>query len=655
MFIYYFLSLIFFINNLSSSICQNQNGQGIEINKKSNTSQNIADNNQKQQNELESISKNFLNPYAFYRIDSLYNGYIITLNQHVKLKLSTKGDIQNFIFTEFENSYSIESRFGKKIGVNDNNKVIAYDKNEGIKDKMLWYIKLDNSNKNRNETQIILQNKFNLKYLEINVINETYSTLICNSSNYRSIEYYKAVFTLTKIFELGYTKQEHMNFIENEPIDIVIKYIDLSDKELNREGIKQVKKDEDNQELKYSVRSIIQYAPWVRKIFIIMPNKKVRYFKPYDEIKDKFVYIKDKDLIGFDSANSAVFQFNLFRLKSFGLSDNFIYMDDDYFFGKELKKSDFFYYDEEIKKVLPFVCAHDFKEMDYNETISLYNKLFDSKKMLDPHKFWGWKLSILASEKLLLENFNIKPMITSFFTHVAVPLNIHDIEECYDLILRRYKYIEETLYSLERHILILQSEHLFVLYALNIKQRKVHSISYNFIPLESLRLEYLYAPLYVINTNGDSINTDKDFKNMKDILEKRYPERTKYELPFDPPEQIEEIKKEDIKEIKENKENKENENKNKVEIKKDAKIDFNLTKNEFYMDSIFVQKKKELEIKYRNKITEYKKAIWRLFLIFICLVLLVFIIILYSKIKINISFRKYEILETSEETEKTKI
>ena len=73
------------------------------------------------------------------------------------------------------------------------------------------------------------------------------------------------------------------------------------------------------------------------------------------------------------------------------------------------------------------------------------------------------------------------------------------------------------------------------------------------------------------------------------------------------------------------------------------------------MDSIFVQKKKELEIKYKNKIAEYKKAIWRLFLTFICLVLLLIIIVLYSKIKITISFRKYEKLETSEETDKTKI
>ena len=38
-------------------------------------------------------------------------------------------------------------------------------------------------------------------------------------------------------------------------------YIDLSDKTLNREGIKQINKDEDNEELRYSVRSILKYIP----------------------------------------------------------------------------------------------------------------------------------------------------------------------------------------------------------------------------------------------------------------------------------------------------------------------------------------------------------------------------------------------------------
>ena len=34
-----------------------------------------------------------------------------------------------------------------------------------------------------------------------------------------------------------------------------------------------------------------------------MPNEKVKFFKPYDEIKEKIVYVKDKDLVGFDSAS----------------------------------------------------------------------------------------------------------------------------------------------------------------------------------------------------------------------------------------------------------------------------------------------------------------------------------------------------------------
>ena len=115
---------------------------------------------------------------------------------------------------------------------------------------------------------------------------------------------------------------ENSEILEKEPIDVLIKYIDLGDPDLKREGIKQIKKDEDNQELKYCVRSILQNIPWIRKIFILMPNERVRYFKPQEEIKDKIVYVKDKDLIGFDSASSPVFQFNLWRMKDFGMSEN---------------------------------------------------------------------------------------------------------------------------------------------------------------------------------------------------------------------------------------------------------------------------------------------------------------------------------------------
>ena len=111
----------------------------------------------------------------------------------------------------------------------------------------------------------------------------------------------------------------------------MIKYIDLRDPNLKRKGIHQIEKDYDNDELRYSIRSILMNISWIRKIFILMPNKKVRFFKEYKNIKNKIVYITDKNLLGYDSSNSNSFQFKVWKMKKFGISDNLIIMDDDCF------------------------------------------------------------------------------------------------------------------------------------------------------------------------------------------------------------------------------------------------------------------------------------------------------------------------------------
>jgi hypothetical protein len=68
--------------------------------------------------------------------------------------------------------------------------------------------------------------------------------------------------------------QSSSKIVDEEDVDVVIKYIDLTDPNLKREGIPQIKKDEDNGELRYAVRSVLKNLPWVRKIFIVMPNEK---------------------------------------------------------------------------------------------------------------------------------------------------------------------------------------------------------------------------------------------------------------------------------------------------------------------------------------------------------------------------------------------
>ena len=77
---------------------------------------------------------------------------------------------------------------------------------------------------------------------------------------------------------------------------------------MRRNGIHQIEKDFDNEELRYSIRSILQNIPWVRKIYILIPNEKVRYFIDNELIREKIVYFRDKDLLGYDSSNSLSFQ-----------------------------------------------------------------------------------------------------------------------------------------------------------------------------------------------------------------------------------------------------------------------------------------------------------------------------------------------------------
>ena len=47
-------------------------------------------------------------------------------------------------------------------------------------------------------------------------------------------------------------------------------------------------------------------------------------------------------------------------MENFGISKNFIYMEDDYFIGNKLSKLDYFYYEEKEKKVVPFIISFKF-------------------------------------------------------------------------------------------------------------------------------------------------------------------------------------------------------------------------------------------------------------------------------------------------------
>ena len=152
--IYYFFLYLIFFQNLVLFRCQENNK---------------LEKNQSQINQL-------INPLAYYRIDTL-NGCSITIkDEKVKLKHHKIGDSQNFIFINIDsNSYYIESRFNdRRIGINDKNELVTYDNDDDKnKDKMTWTIQLYESDDNINNNKFLIQNKYNLNFLEVKEINET--------------------------------------------------------------------------------------------------------------------------------------------------------------------------------------------------------------------------------------------------------------------------------------------------------------------------------------------------------------------------------------------------------------------------------------------------------------------------------------------------
>ena len=163
----------------------------------------------------------------------------------------------------------------------------------------------------------------------------------------------------------------------------------------------------------------------------------------------------------------------------------------------------------------------------------------------------AWILSLLSTQKFFIDYYKNMSLIKPTPTHNAISYNIQDLKEIYELVVNNYEYANETLNSVERHILTLQTQHFVDLYEMNIKKRKVHTIPTNVIPMNMLKMGYMNIELFAINTGGDKIYTDEEKRNQKVLMQRRFPNPTPYEIveeqpnPLENNNKTEEIKKEE--------------------------------------------------------------------------------------------------------------
>ena len=422
--------------------------------------------------------------------------------------------IKNIIINSDKSYYYIEE-------INSNHKLCLLDNKELLfnnkKNNQIW--KLINIKDNYYQ----IKNSNNNCYIKINE-----EKCLCENISFERATNFKLIKIFTEVKEKQNIKQNKI--LEKEPVDVLIKYIDLNDPNLRRNGIHQIEKDYDNEELKYSIRSILKNIPWIRKIFILMPNDKVRYFKDYNLIKEKIVYVKDKDLLGYDSSNCNAFLFRYWMMKKFGISDNVIVMDDDCFIGKKLNKSDFFY----VKngKVIPLIITSNFIKIDKLSVEQNY-ELFESriKNSKEEQTDDIFNYSKYLTYLFILNLFKIKSNENIFipkFTHNAIPVNLKDLKEIYDLAYHS-KYKNATLDCLYRTFGYLQFQIFVLTYTFLKYHRKVKDINYKFIKLNNTLFSNYQYSLFCIN-KGPGNYSYLNFNKAKIVMEYLFPIPTIYEV-----------------------------------------------------------------------------------------------------------------------------
>lgn len=182
-------------------------------------------------------------------------------------------------------------------------------------------------------------------------------------------------------------------------MDIVYMWVDGSDEKwLKRNNKKNPNsRNRSNDEILYSIRSICKFMPWHKgKIFIVSPNQK--HPKLNYELDNLFMINQD-DLLPDEvdtTTNSFLIEIYLCRIPN--LSEYFIYMNDDYFFGKPLQPSDFFGLNKNNELVEKFYANNHILRGGRKQSDDLFNK----KRKL-------WFAATLNTNGILNETYKEEP------------------------------------------------------------------------------------------------------------------------------------------------------------------------------------------------------------------------------------------------------
>lgn len=265
-----------------------------------------------------------------------------------------------------------------------------------------------------------------------------------STSNYSAKGYIRgppktttATTTKTKTANQGPVKVAQMMYPENTdtsdvgfPVDMVYTWVDGSDPEwqnirrkfqLTQKNIPQDSlldcRWRDFDELRLSIESVNRFAPWIRTIYVITDFQRPYWYDESNPGKVKFI---DHQILFKDfeehlpTFNSHAIECHLHRIE--GLSEHFIYSNDDTFFGNDVYPLDFFTPDGNFKVFLTITDMETEKTLKERATTTPQNPVLSmSNPKVNPKM-------IHVDKSPPIEQLDILP----YFTAQAVTNNVLD-------------------------------------------------------------------------------------------------------------------------------------------------------------------------------------------------------------------------------------
>ena len=326
-----------------------------------------------------------------------------------------------------------------------------------------------------------------------------------------------------------------------EKIDIVVLWVDGSDPEFIRKKqavtgqVSPVNHDIDGDQryrdygtFHFWFRMIEKHAPWVNHIYLVTNGQKPDWLN-LDHPKLKLVTHQDfMPKAYLPSYNSSAIELNIHRIE--GLSEHFIYFNDDMFMIKDTQPSDF-YKNGQPKLLAVYDALVPWSPFTntYHNNVELIYRHFPNKKALksSPWKFFNFRYGSLILKNLLLLPWGPTGYVNQ---HLPVPMKKSTLSHLWDI---EGETLDRTSRNKIRDYGVDVNQ--YVCSNWQIESNQFFPMSKNFgetIGLNQVdKLDRIFKDkhkrLLCVNDDGDF--NEENLIHFKQILNEYYPKKSAYE------------------------------------------------------------------------------------------------------------------------------